>query len=233
MKRYIAIGDIHGCKNQLEKLLDKISFCQEDHLIFLGDYIDRGNDSKGVLDLLIKLKSEHPNITFLRGNHEALLLNILFSKKINPKVLEWYFNLGGVQTFTQYGLPVGKIINQMYFTDYYKEPNFSEYFPEGHIEFFKNTSLYYKTDDYLFAHAGINPSKKFCEQTEESFLWIRYDFINTPHNLPQTVVYGHTPTSGFIPRENLKERKIGIDTGAVYGGKLTALILPEMKYVSV
>ncbi len=66
----------------------------------------------------------------------------------------------------------------MYFTAYYNEPNFSEYFPEAHIEFLKSTSLYYKTDDYLFVHAGIDPSKKFCEQTEESFLWIRYEFID-------------------------------------------------------
>ncbi len=233
MKRYIAIGDIHGCRMKLEKLLEKISFSQKDRLIFLGDYIDRGKDSKGVLKFLIELKKAHPSIIFLRGNHESLLLKILFSKKLKSRVLEWYFKLGGIQTFNQYGLPIDKIVKRMYFTADYNDPNFSEYFPKDHIEFLKNTSLYYKTDDYLFVHAGIDPSKKFCEQTEESFLWIRYEFIDTPHNLPQTVVYGHTTTSGFTPCEDLKERKIGIDTGAVYGGKLTALILPEMEYVSV
>jgi len=231
MSRHIAIGDIHGCRNLLVKLLDKISFLEEDCLVFLGDYTDRGEDSKGVIEFLIKLKTTHPNVIFLRGNHDALLLDILFSKKIEGRKLEWYLNLGGNKTLAQYGCPMGEITSYMYFFDNISKLKLKDYFPDSHLEFLKSTELFYKTDKYLFVHAGINPDKTLDEQSPEDLVWIRNEFIYRPHPLEQTIIYGHTPVSQ--PRIDLAERKIGIDTGAVYGGKLTALILPEMEFVSV
>jgi len=229
--KYIAVGDIHGCRKLLEELLDKIPYTQEDCLVFLGDYTDRGDDSKGVIDYLINLKTAHPNCVFLRGNHDALLIELLSMEKIKTRELKWYLNLGGNKTLAQYGCPVDDLNLYLFFSDHVPDFNLKDYFPESHIEFLKNTILYYKTDDYFFVHAGINPKKDLSEQAEEDFVWIRGEFTNYPHSLEQTIIYGHSPASEA--RKDLEQRKIGIDTGAVYGGKLTALILPEMKFVSV
>lgn len=238
-KRIIAIGDIHGCRDSLELLLSKLTIRDTDILVFIGDYVDRGPDSPGTIDMLIELNQSHPHCVFLRGNHDSLLLDFVSGdpELFNPLYLS--SGMGGYTTMLQYGctkealyacgMPPGMLPQALL-------DRFASLLPPAHKEFLENTRYVYAADNYVFVHAGIDPAKPLAEQDEQDLIWIREDFINYKHSLPQTIIYGHTPTVRFgspEPRWDLKNRKIGIDTGAVWGGVLTALILPEMETISV
>jgi serine/threonine protein phosphatase 1 len=236
-RRIIAIGDIHGCRDALCRLLDKLAYGAEDTLVFLGDYCDRGPDTPGVVTRLLELQAAHAHCVFLRGNHDAMLLHFL---ALQPAGDGDAFTLacnGGLQTLQQYGCP-NELLRQC---------------PEGrlpsddirraladcicaeHREFFMATRPLHVTRHYVFAHAGINPQRTLATQTHNDLFWVREEFIAMPHTLPQVVIYGHTPTYDldWRPRDDRENRKIGVDTGAVYGGFLTALILPQMDFVQV
>lgn len=211
-KSIIAIGDIHGCVRSLEALWKKLKPYKDCTHVFVGDYIDRGPDSKGVIDFLLKAKNER-DVVFLQGNHEYMLLNSLETG--NSK--NWMLN-GGKSTLSSYN--VNSVIN----------------LPDSHIDFYIGTQLYYETDDYFFVHAGapagqsLDESKK-DDHSKEYFLWGRdhLDAFETPWE--KTVVFGHTPRENPIR----KPKMIGIDTGCVYNktglGKLTAAVLPETKFI--
>ena len=154
MGRTIAIGDIHGEINHLNKLLDKLKPQKDDTVIFLGDYIDCGENSKAVINKLIELSKE-TNCIFLRGNHEDMLLKILKTKK-EEDIQEWVF-CGGFHTLQDYG-------------------DFTEIFKQ-HMDFFKQLKLYHLTDKYLFVHGGVRPDKQLEEQDKTDLLWIRDNFI--------------------------------------------------------
>ena len=183
--RLIAIGDIHGEIEKLNLLIEKLKPTLNDTIIFLGDYIDRGKDSKAVISRLIDLKKE-PNCIFLMGNHEDVLLNVLKTK--NTEYVEHWLSIGGIATFKNYG---------------------DTFLPLSHIKFLKGLKLYYQTEDYFFVHAGINPVKSLQEQEKSDFLWIREDFIYKKHNLKQKIIFAHTPFE--VPF--IQPDKIGIDTG--------------------
>jgi len=205
--RYV-IGDIHGCLKSLKKLMRKLPLKSEDELIFVGDYIDRGSDSKGVIEYLIGLSKEY-SCTFLRGNHEQMLLDYLDDKKMG-KI--WYLN-GMDATLDSYGN-----INLI---------------PKEHLDFFRNTEFYYQTGDYLVVHAGVHPGKPIEEQDEMELIWIREEFIYCGKPLPQNeiiIVFGHTP---FLDGPYVDKTKIGIDTGCVYGGKLSSIRLEDRKVFQV
>ncbi len=207
-RRIFAIGDIHGCKDALEALLEILPVDWErDLIIFLGDYIDRGPDPKGVIEKIIELKKAYPeSIITLKGNHEQMFENFLKGKEIS--------------TFLYNG---GDATLRSYYKNGYLE------IPGEHLQFLKELRLYYETEDYIFVHGGINPEKSLEEQTEDDFLWIRGSFYNAEVRFPKTVVFGHTPfNEPFV-----KEDRIGIDTGCVYGGKLTAVMLPEREFYQV
>ena len=208
-KKYLAIGDIHGCLQSLNALLEKCQQYNDRTFIFVGDYIDRGPDSKGVIDRLITFKDEQDCI-FLRGNHEQMLLDAYFYHKLDM----WLMN-GGRSTLASYGAT-------------YQEFEF----PDGHLNFYESTKMYYDTPNYFFVHAGISPHKTIKENLEseeeiQDFLWKRshLNAFDTPWEKP--IVFGHTPR--FHPIR--KPQMIGIDTGCVYDklgyGKLTAMLLPE------
>ncbi|MDZ7757373.1 metallophosphoesterase family protein [Rhodohalobacter sp.] len=208
----IAIGDIHGCSQSLIALWNKLDAYSDSTFIFIGDYIDRGPDSKGVVDFLLEAQKERECI-FLRGNHEQMLIDSLESKRD----YNWLLN-GGDTTLQSY------------------DAEGVEQLPEDHIEFYKNTELYYETDDYFFVHAGVPPFQPISKSTESDefhdfFLWGRdhIDSFETPWE--KTVVFGHTPR----PHPIQKKKMIGIDTGCVYEklgyGKLTAVILPDQKFI--
>jgi len=208
----IAIGDIHGCSQSLIALWNKLDEYSDSTFIFIGDYIDRGPDSKGVVDFLLEAQKERDCI-FLRGNHEQMLLDALQSKRD----YNWLLN-GGDTTLQSY------------------DAEGVEQLPDDHIEFYKNTELYYETDDYFFVHAGVPPFQPINKSTESDefhdfFLWGRshIDSFETPWE--KTVVFGHTPR----PHPIQKKKMIGIDTGCVYEklgyGKLTAVILPDQKFI--
>lgn len=205
--KIFAVGDIHGCLTSLEKLLDQIPInWGKDYLIFLGDYIDRGPDSRAVIDLLIELKKEYPErIITLKGNHEWMLERFL--KGID---MEIYLYNGGEATLRNYfNYKTGKLE-----------------IPSEHLEFLKNLKLYFEWSNYIFVHAGLRPGIPLEFQTEEDLLWIRNSFYFSEESFPKVIVFGHTP---FAVPLVLKDR-IGIDTGCVYGGYLTAVELPELKF---
>ena len=213
----IAIGDIHGCARTLDALLGRLDLQQDDHLVFVGDYIDRGPDSKGVIDRLLDLRTRH-RCTFLRGNHEALFLNYLDEGEFDI----WSYN-GGTSTLDSYAVPgQGFVI------------------PDEHVAFIRETVMYLDTEDFFFVHAGLRPDRTIEENLrageEMVYLWERGHLRLEDDDLPweKTVVCGHTPVSEVVNRGKL----INIDTGCVYYmrptlGYLTAVRLPRREFIGV
>ncbi len=210
-----AIGDIHGCRHALERLLAKLTPSAEDHLIFIGDYIDRGPDSRGVIELLLDLRRYVP-CTFLRGNHEAMMLEYLETGDLSL----WSIN-GGLRTLESYQEPTGEVV-----------------IPESHIRFIRDTLLFYQTPDFFFVHAGLDPDRTIVEHlmrcSEHTFLWERRHLDAAHLAWEKPVVCGHTPQAEPVNRDKL----ICIDTGCVYYtypdmGTLTAVRLPERRFIQV
>ena len=203
-----AVGDIHGCFDKLHKLIRKIDINpQKDQLIFIGDYIDRGAQTYEVIDYLLELKERFNRIVFLKGNHEEMLLQY-----IGGKDRLTYMVNGGQQTLESY-------------INHHRSGSPSP-FPPEHRFFFKSLRLYFETPDYIFVHAGLKAKIPLTRQSPEDMLWIRREFITSRYNFGKPVVFGHSPFS----RPLVEANKIGIDTGAVYGGPLTCVKLPELKF---
>ena len=209
VEKFFAIGDIHGNLSHLELLMDKIKPAlnpQRDTLVFLGDYIDRGPDSKGVVDFILRLRTEFPHVVCLKGNHEALFLDWY----LNGRDYDLYLYNGGGATIRSYSQE-GEVK-----------------IPQGHLDFFTSLRLYYETEQYIFVHAGLRGGIPLQEQDPHDLIWIRDEFILSPHDFGKVVVFGHTPMQRVFVAPN----KIGIDTGAVYGGALTCLELPAQRFYS-
>lgn len=205
MGNIFAIGDIHGCYDNLIALMEQLDIrFYEDTVVFLGDYIDRGPDVYQVMEYLVHFKLDHPGTIFLKGNHEALLLDYLAGG--DPQI---YLMNGGRQTLASY---------RKFYSSSENSP-----LPKTHLDFLHSLDLYYATEAYVFVHAGIRPKTPLESQTEEDLLWIRTEFIHTSWQPERCVVYGHTP----MGKPQIRHNRIGIDTGAVYGGKLTCVKLPE------
>jgi len=207
--RICIVGDIHGCLGELEALVAGLELSAGDTLGFIGDYIDRGADSRGVVDLLLDLRARGGFRTiFLKGNHEDMCLAYLGREGRWGE--SWRMNGGGA-TLRSYGVP-----------DALQGVEAAERFPVEHLEFFENLALTAVVDEFLLVHAGVRPSIPLGAQDPEDLLWIREEFIAAAHELPHTIVFGHTPQRQvFVDLPY----KIGIDTGCVYGGRLTALVL--------
>lgn len=211
-KRLFAIGDIHGCRKELsvllEHLLSQEKITAEDTLIFIGDYIDRGPDSKGVIELLINVKQEFPEVKFLRGNHEDMLLDFL---GYEGNLGEVYIPNGGKETLESYGLKVDT-----------NEVELLQTLPKSHLSFFMDLQSYVAIGGYVFAHAGLDPKRDLTMQMDNDLFWIREDFINHKHDFGKVVVFGHTPYQDVLFD---LPYKIAIDTGCVYGNKLSCIEL--------
>jgi len=203
MPRYIAITDIHGELEKLDSLLSKIDFRQDDEIVFMGDYIDRGENSKEVVDRVIELGEKY-KCTYLIGSHEYAYLHSRY-KEDYYQFLFW--NYGGDATVDSYGS----------YENIYKI----------HGDFFEKLKLYYLTDKYLFVHAGINPHYSLEEQDEEDFVYIRWNFIRAKHKLKQKIIFGHTD----LDKPYIDDCKIGIDLGCgkYPNSKLCGLILDNGK----
>jgi serine/threonine protein phosphatase 1 len=210
--RTYVIGDIHGCPEELTRLVDKLPLNPADRLVFLGDYVDRGPDSNGVISYLIELQRTcSAELIFLKGNHEDMFLSYMgFPGKYGDMFL---YNGGGA-TLISYGAGPN---NQ-------GSADILLVIPPAHIKFLKDLQPYYIVDRFLCVHAGINPRKSFEMQEEEEMLWIRDEFILNPHDLPYTVVFGHTPQEQVLFH---LPYKVGLDTGLVYGNRLSCLELAE------
>lgn len=206
-----VIGDIHGCRASLTALLDKV-IDQADTLIFLGDYVDRGPDSKQVIETLIQLQKTHPRPIFLKGNHELMFYNYLIGTDRSI-----FLRVGGLQTLNSYNISPQA------------DGNLLDLLPSAHIAFIESLALYYEDQHGIYVHAGLQPGRHLSQQTPDWCLWVRDRFIHSSHDFGKPVIFGHT-----VFREPLiEDNKIGIDTGAVYGGKLTALLLPDMEFIQV
>ncbi len=206
-----AIGDIHGCLAHLERLLEVVNpDLSRDQLVFVGDYIDRGLNSRGVVEYLVRLKERHPpdRIVCLKGNHEAMFLDFLAG--IEPEL--FLFN-GGRSTLREY------------WGEQWKDREALR-LPLEHERFFRELLPWYETPEYFFVHAGVRPGLPLDQQTEEDLLWIRGEFIMSFEDFGKRVVFGHTPFREPLVMPN----KLGIDTGAVYGNFLTCVKLPEEEF---
>lgn len=227
-----AIGDIHGCFYTLLDLMNKLRLESGDKVIFLGDYIDRGPHSRLVLDYLIDIVDQK-NIIALMGNHERMCVDSYNGSAHWGQV--WMQNGGGATVDSYDERPeeertsrppanLGDEESMEARARWYESlPQVSK----EHIAWMADLPTAYETDDFFFVHAGIDPEEPLEEQTEQDLLWIRNQFVTYAFPLPKRVVFGHTP----FEKAQILSNKIGIDTGCVYGGKLTAINLDSMTLI--
>ena len=212
MGRYV-IGDVHGCIVELRHLIDALPLVDGDTVVFLGDYVDRGPDSHGVVSYLLSLQARHKTIdfVFLKGNHEDMFLSYL---GLGGQHGNMFLANGGKATLASYEIDPEKVAPE----------EMLSVMPVSHVRFFQTLGTHFFMEPFLCVHAGINPEKPWVEQTDEELLWIRNTFIYRSHTLPQTVLFGHTPQPTVfydLPY------KVGLDTGLVYGNMLTCLEVDE------
>lgn len=203
--RIIGITDIHGELGKLESLLEKLDLMPDDTIVFMGDYIDRGKNSKGVIDKIISL-DDFCKCVYLKGSHEYAYLN---ARKGDEYYKYLFWNYGGVQTVESYGS----------FENIYNV----------HGEFLESLLPYYETEDYFFIHAGLRPNIPLEEQQEEDFFYIRSEFYSHKTNFPKKIIFGHTE----FDEPQVQADKICIDTGCgkYPNAVLTAIICPEETFV--
>lgn len=207
-QRILIIGDIHGCLGMLRQMMDKIAWNKKkDRLIFVGDYIDRGEDPYGVVEYLICLARQSGHVDFLLGNHEAMLMDYL-----NGTRREMYLYNGGRITIASYKA--------------HMQGEGKQIIPEDHMAFYKRLKPYIELEDYYVVHAGFRPGVPIEEQTTEDMIWIRDEFIYSDYDFGKRVIFGHT----WFKSPFIQKNKIGIDTGAVYGNQLTCLELPGLRF---
>jgi len=223
--RAFAIGDIHGCKELVQKIHNKIIEVSKDVegqklLIYLGDYIDRGPDIKGAIQTLIDFQPDNFTKVFLLGNHEQMLLDFMAGKRNSLYI--WLGN-GGLETLESYGSDVNSYIDHsMELKDEELiRKQFTRLLPFSHKNFFNQLMLNYEWGDYFFVHAGINPDLPLDKQEKETMLWTREkSFFKATMTYNKIIVHGHTP----VEKIEKFPCRINLDTGAFYSGKLSCFI---------
>jgi serine/threonine protein phosphatase 1 len=216
-----AIGDIHGRFDLFELMLERLALRHENaRLILLGDYVDRGPDSKRVLERVRELTHEPKplwsEVVVLRGNHEATLLDFLSDSSAGPVWAEY----GGLTTLASYGVQ-GPLIRSDATAWKKAQTEFCKALPEHHLSLLRQTQLLYQAGDYVFVHAGVRPGEPLEMQGEEVLLWIRGEFLASPRANEKVVVHGHTQQE----KAELLPWRIGLDTGAYATGTLSAIFL--------
>lgn len=225
--RVYAVGDCHGCADLLHALHAAIledsaradaegAGAARRVVVYLGDYVDRGPDSRGILDLLIEAPLPDFEAVHLLGNHELFMCRFLDGEDV---AAVWMIN-GGVATLRSYGLDVAKLTGTGEDTGELRRA-LADALPEAHCAFLRDLAPSHVEGDYFFVHAGIRPGLPLEHQHEEDMLWIREPFLGSDADHGKVVVHGHTPTA----EPDVRANRIGIDTGACYGGRLTALAL--------
>ena len=218
-QRVYAVGDIHGCADLLDDLIAQIEADDatrgpaETTVIFLGDIVDRGPASAGVIDRLITLSESRPNVRFLLGNHEEIFLGALDGE---PKALRLFCRIGGRETVLSYGMDAAE-----YERLDYEElvERLGQLVPARHRTFLDAFEDLITIGDYAFVHAGVRPGTPLEDQRSSDLRWIRDPFLDHRGPLAKMIVHGHTVTEAVDP----KAHRIGIDTGAYATGRLTAL----------
>lgn len=217
--RLLAIGDIHGCLDPFTELVEqKIKLKQEDKLILLGDYIDRGDQSKEVLDYIIDLRQKGFDIIPLMGNHESMLLDALDSDDLFSI---WTLN-GCFETLASFGINRLKELDQLY------------------VDFFRSLSHYIIYEKYIFVHAGFNDELINPFEDEKEMIWTRRETYENPVFLDKVIIHGHSPISESICKQRImeKDQVLNLDTGCIYTnrsgyGRLSALELYSMQLYTV
>lgn len=211
--KIFAIGDIHGCAAKLETLLNRLPLDREhDTLVFLGDYLDRGPNPKGVLDQLCQLRADGVRLISLMGNHEYLLLE--YHRSADQALLPYLRRLGLENTLESYG---GASLSAL------ASLNFM---PREHQDFLRSLLPYWETDEYVFVHAGLRHDQPLAEQDIADLCEVREPFLSEERDYGKRVIFGHTPFATPL----LTPFRIGIDTGAAYGNLLTAVELPGIRF---
>jgi serine/threonine protein phosphatase 1 len=217
--RIYAVGDIHGRADLLVDIFARIDADLARHReakalhIFLGDYVDRGPSSKGVIDRLVERGRSH-KVVCLKGNHESCLIEFLR----RPATLTAWQQLGGLETLISYGLMPTSETDVVHLA-----LAFVKALPPAHRRFLERLRLSFSCGDYFFVHAGIRPGVPLQEQKDSDLLWIRDDFLLCEDRFEKMIVHGHTP----VLQPELRFNRINIDTGAYATGRLTCLIIDK------
>jgi len=222
-RRVYAIGDIHGRNDLLNILIEKI--VADDHergeaqseIIFLGDLVDRGPDSSGVIETAMALKRELGDVRFLMGNHEEVYLKAAEGDK---KAVKFFNRIGGKETILSYDISIKEYMDMDHAELAERIPSL---FPESHVKFVESFEDQIIIGDYAFVHAGIRPGIALSEQKPKDLRWIREEFLSEKKPHEKVIIYGHTINNDVVEKSN----RIGIDTGAYYSEKLTAIGLQE------
>ena len=218
-RRVYAIGDVHGRNDLLKTLLEKI--IKDDgerseaasEIIFLGDLVDRGPDSAGVIETAMQIKRDLGDVRFLLGNHEEVYLSAASGSE---KATRFFNRIGGKETILSYDISVKDYMDMENAT---LAAHLPKLIPTSHIEFVKNFEDQIIIGDYAFVHAGIKPGVPLSEQKPKDLRWIREEFLSSKDIHEKVIIYGHTINDEVVERGN----RIGIDTGAYYTEKLTAI----------
>lgn len=228
--RTIAIGDVHGCYDELRILVDELNLTKVDTLILLGDYIDRGLNSKAVIDTIIELKQQC-NVVALLGNHEAMMRDSFLEQNAEDraqKVWAWYRN-GGNLTLDSYMFDHSALLDVSNVDDLFLPISLKE-----HLAFINSLPAYHITDTHIFVHATPYPNQPIEDQLETSLIWRRHSGLdkefNYSHESGKTIVSGHTAQQDGLPLI-LSEKNIIIDSGCVWTGWLTAFDVTNNTYI--
>lgn len=219
--RVYAIGDIHGRSDLLRELHELIQndarscVTANKSIVYLGDYVDRGLDSKGVIDTLLK-PLEGFDCVHLKGNHEDTLLRYLDDYTMGMR----WFPIGGDATVMSYGvrLPKGLSAKER---EAHMWSEFQANIPADHLSFFSGLNLMHRVGDYAFVHAGVRPGTPIDQQNPTDLMWIRDSFLDCKDNFGAVVVHGHSTAR----KPEIRLNRIGIDTGAYATNILTCLVL--------
>jgi serine/threonine protein phosphatase 1 len=218
--RIYAIGDVHGRADLLSELFIRIDSDLQNRPspqpveVLLGDYVDRGPNSRGVLDLLINRRRQHTTLC-LSGNHESYVAEFLS----DPSVLNSWRQFGGLNTLMSYGLTPS--LNPTSAEHEELAEALRRAIPESHLKFLGSLPLTFTCGDFFFAHAGVRPGVPLKHQCERDLLLIREDFLLHEEDFGKMVVHGHTP----VMEPEIRRNRINIDTGAYATGRLTCLVL--------
>jgi len=221
-KQVYAIGDIHGQLGELQRVLDLIERDggPSTEIVFLGDYTDRGPDSKAVLDLLIDGQAQGRNWHFILGNHDRMFTQFMEDTPRHdahlPINLYWlHQRLGGDTTLASYGVEFSETDRKSAVHDLARSA-----IPQAHVDFLSALDLSYQNEDLFLCHAGIRPGVPLADQTEHDLIWIRQEFHNDPRAHPKLIVHGHTPVADATHYGN----RINLDSGAGYGKPLSVAV---------
>lgn len=222
-RRLYAIGDIHGRLDLLTEMLARIraDLAARPHLhpllVFLGDYIDRGPEVRGVIEALMALRDNALPVRFLLGNHDSYVQAYLDDPDWYDRTYHWlHENMGGNATLASYGVPGASSERPEETRD-----AFARAFPKQHMAFIDACELMVPVGGYLFVHAGIRPGVPLAHQVRDDLIWIREPFLSSERDFGVKVVHGHT----IVPAVEHRGNRIAVDTGAVRTGVLSAVVL--------